>query len=491
MDFRRVAWSQRTLVIVLAIQAVFLLLLLWSRNPFHLKQQQQHHRTTNSLTTEQCLNHFPDLYYEIDRAVHLWKAKNHTISEADVDISWQATGPFDGGALKILIHENQLRVLESINAMADTAYQERGLGILQLLLRALESATAVGEILPTIEAAIVLQDISYPPTEDGTHSFWTWARPVRDVHFNRTNVWQGQELHYERFWKDETFRRVWLVPNFDLWATGSIGEFEESRRLARGFDRPSIADKIPKVVWRGTEWVNPEIRDKLVNVSRGKSWADVKYSNFTPTTTNNNKDEEEQILNKNNHLPISHLCTYALTIHTEGFSYSGRLSHLLNCNSLPLIHNLTYTTHYYHLLQASGPQQNYISVRNDFSDLEDTVQYFLSHPKEADVIVRNSVNTFRERYLSPEAGDCYLRLLVRGYRDVAFEPRVFRKGMGRVGKKGASWGIGRGEGGGSLKVDDRGKTKTKGAVRGKKLMWRGRSIKEFLEHPEDFKEGEA
>lgn len=493
MDFRRVAWSQRTLVIVLAIQAVFLLLLLWSRNPFHLKQQ-QHHRTTNSLTTEQCLNHFPDLYYEIDRAVHLWKAKNHTISEADVDISWQATGPFDGGALKILIHENQLRVLESINAMADSAYQERGLGILQLLLRALDSATAVGEILPTIEAAIVLQDISYPPTEDGTHSFWTWARPTRDVHFNRTNVWQGQELHYERFWKDETFRRVWLVPNFDLWATGSIGEFEESRRLARGFDRPSIADKIPKVVWRGTEWVNPEIRDKLVNVSRGKSWADVKYSNFTPTT-NNSEEEEEQILNKNNHLPISHLCSYALTIHTEGFSYSGRLSHLLNCNSLPLIHNLTYTTHYYHLLQPSGPQQNYISVRNDFSDLEDTVQYFLSHPKEADVIVRNSVRTFRERYLSPEAGDCYLRFLVRGYRDVAFEPRVFRKGMGRVGKKkGAGWGIGRGDGGGRDgrgKVDDDGGKKTKGAVRGKKLLWRGRSIQEFLEHPEDFKEGEA
>ncbi|KAL9529575.1 hypothetical protein SMMN14_06382 [Sphaerulina musiva] len=490
MDLRRVAWSQRTLVIVLAIQAVFLLLLLWSRNPFHLKQQQQH-RTTNSLTTEQCLNHFPDLYYEIDRAVHLWKSKNHTISEADVDISWQATGPFDGGALKILIHENQLRVLESINAMADSAYQERGLGILQLLLRALESATAAGEILPTIEAAIVLQDISYPPTEDGTHSFWTWARPLRDVHFNRTNVWQGQELHYERFWKDETFRRVWLVPNFDLWATGSIGEFEESRRLAREFDRPSIADKIPKVVWRGTEWVNPEIRDKLVNVSRGKSWADVKYSNSTPATNINNKEEEEQILNKNNnHLPISHLCSYALTIHTEGFSYSGRLSHLLNCNSLPIIHNLTYTTHYYHLLQASGPQQNYVSVRNDFSDLEDTVQYFLSHPEEADVIVRNSVKTFRERYLTPEAGDCYLRLLVRGYKDVAFEPRVFRAGMGRVGKKGASWGIGRGEGGGRQKVDDTGK-KTKGAVRGKKLLWRGRSIREFLEHPEDFKEGEA
>lgn len=497
MDFRRVAWSQRTLVIVLAIQAVFLLLLLWSRNPFHLKQQQQqHHRTTNSLTTEQCLNHFPDLYYEIDRAVHLWKAKNHTISEADVDISWQATGPFDGGALKILIHKNQLRVLESINAMADTAYQERGLGILQLLLRALDSATAAGEILPTIEAAIVLQDISYPPTEDGTHSFWTWARPLRDVHFNRTNVWQGQELHYERFWKDETFRRVWLVPNFDLWATGSMGSFEESSRLARKFDRPSIADKIPKVVWRGTEWVNPEIRDVLMNVSRGKSWADVKYSNFTPTTTTittTNKEEEEQILNKGNHLPISHLCSYALTIHTEGFSYSGRLSHLLNCNSLPLIHNLTYTTHYYHLLQASGPQQNYISVRNDFSDLEDKVQYFLSHPKEADVIVRNSVNMFRDRYLTPQAGDCYLRMLVRGYKDVAFEPRVWRAGMGRVGKKGAGWGIGREDGGGRRKGDDdddRGK-KTKGAVRGKKLLWRGRSIQEFLEHPEDFKEGEA
>jgi hypothetical protein len=357
-------------------------------------------------TSAGCLSQFPDLYYEIDRAVELWKEKGHTISAEDVDISWQPIGALEGGAMRILIHKNNIRILESRNAVGDKFFRERGLGILHLLHRALEGATARGEVLPTIEAAIVLQDVSYPPTENGTHSFWTWARPYHDIHFNRTNMWEGEEVHFEKYWWDQTFQRVWLIPNFDLYYTRSIGYYEDILEQAKEHD---AVTKIPKIVWRGTEWVNPEIRDVLVNVTKGKSWADVMYSD---SRTNEH------------HLSINDMCKYAMTVHTEGFSYSGRLTHLLHCNSLPFVHELAYTTHYYHLLQASGPQQNYVAVKNDFSDLEEKVLFYLAHPDEAQAIISNHIATFRDQYLTSHATSCYLQRLIHQYATVAFVPAV-------------------------------------------------------------------
>jgi hypothetical protein len=288
--------------------------------------------------------------------------------------------------------------------VGDKFFRERGLGILHLLHRALKSASAGGETLPTIEAAILLQDVSYPPTENGTHSFWTWARPYHDIHFNRTTTWEGKEVHYERYWWDKTFQRVWIIPNFDFWYTRSIGNYDECLEQAKLHDD---TDKIPKIVWRGTEWVNPDIRDVLVNVTKGKSWADVMYSD---TRTHEH------------HLSINDMCKYAMTVHTEGFSYSGRLTHLLHCNSLPFVHELDYTTHYYHLLKASGPDQNYVAVKNDFSDLEEKVLYYLSHPAEAQSIIANHVSTFRDLYLTSQATSCYLIRLIQQYATVAFTP---------------------------------------------------------------------
>ncbi|KAF2209442.1 hypothetical protein CERZMDRAFT_25151, partial [Cercospora zeae-maydis SCOH1-5] len=201
---------------------------------------------------------------------------------------------------------------------------------------------------------------------------------------------------------------VWLIPNFDFWYTSSIGYYEKAAELAK--QRDAVA-KIPKVAWRGTRWVNPDIREHLVNVTKDKPWADVMFSD---TVTHEN------------HIDIADFCKYAFTVHTEGFSYSGRLNHLLNCNSLPFIHQLNWNVHYYHLLRKEGPAQNYVDVKDDFSDLEEKVLYYLAHPDEAQMIIANHIATFREHYLTADATSCYLRRLVRDYSSVAFVPESSR-----------------------------------------------------------------
>ncbi|PPJ58846.1 hypothetical protein CBER1_09259 [Cercospora berteroae] len=132
-------------------------------------------------------------------------------------------------------------------------------------------------------------------------------------------------------------------------------------------------------------------------------------------------------------LTVDQFCAYRYAIHTEGISYSGRLSFLLNCDSLPIVHDLIWTTHYYHLLVPSGPKQNYIPAKRDWSDLEEKVQYYIDHPDEADLIRKNSIKTFRGKYRTRAATSCYFRKLIREYAKISFTPEVHDKWPVREG----------------------------------------------------------
>lgn len=332
------------------------------------------------LTAQQCSSAFPGLYQEIDRAVEHFSNSRNSISKEDVNITWR-----DGAAMRILIHDNQLRVLETRGVVGALGYDGRGLPLLNMLQRAMDSATAGGERLPSIEASIVLEDISDPPAESSI-SFWSFAR-------NLTK---------------ESHKRLWLVPNFDFYVQNE-GAFEDVRR--RGIDRDvPFAEKIPQAVWRGQTWLNNEIRGGLVAAGKNESWAD-----FQDTQADHKV-----------WLRPDELCKYAITVHTEGVSFSGRLASLLLCNSLTFVHDLSWNAHFYGLLRPDGPGQNYVPVRRDWTDLEEKVQHFLGHPSEAEKIIENSINVFRSRALSRAGTSCYLRKLVQGYRTVAFEPEVYR-----------------------------------------------------------------
>lgn len=71
-------------------------------------------------------------------------------------------------------------------------------------------------------------------------------------------------------------------------------------------------------------------------------------------------------------------------------------------------------------------KQNFISVRNDFSDLHEKMQYYLSNPATTARIANSSVATFRDRYLTPAAEACYWRRLIRAWAEVqAFSPEAY------------------------------------------------------------------
>lgn len=336
------------------------------------------------LSLAQCDEAFPNLFYEIDRAVSFWQDRNHTVTQEDIDISWRQDAAF-----KVLIHDNQLRILETKNTWQNKGYRMRTLYVLSQLQRALLGAVAAGEPVPDAEFAVTVDDISLIPNpRNDTHSIWAFTRRIID----------GDQ------------DRVWLIPDPDFYAAPPVASsYMEMQRRARLHDAP-LAHKIPKLVWRGVVWTNRAVRGRLMNVTHEKGWADVQEVDWNT---------------ESNIMRLDDFCAYRFTIHTEGRSWSGRLKYLLNCDSLLFMHRLDWTTAYYHLLVPDGSRQNYIPVSRDFRNLEAEVTYYIKHPKEAQRIADNAVATFRDRYISPAAEACYWRRLVHGWNRVAFTPQPF------------------------------------------------------------------
>ncbi|TGZ76763.1 hypothetical protein EX30DRAFT_344644 [Ascodesmis nigricans] len=121
-------------------------------------------------------------------------------------------------------------------------------------------------------------------------------------------------------------------------------------------------------------------------------------------------------------------CRYKYVLHVEGYSYSGRLKYLQTCHSVVIAHELAWYQHYFPLMQDSGPQQNYVKVKRDWSDLEEKIKWLQAHPEEADKIAARGRETMR-KYQSQPANNCYWREMIRVWGDFqGWKPSLYEDG---------------------------------------------------------------
>lgn len=130
---------------------------------------------------------------------------------------------------------------------------------------------------------------------------------------------------------------------------------------------------------------------------------------------------------------ISSNYRYQYLLHAEGTSYSGRLKFLQLCRSVIVAHKMDWSEFATHLMRAKGPEQNFIEVERDWSDLPQKMKYFTSHPQEAEAIAERSYQIFSRRCLTPAGVSCYLRRLFHNWAKVqGFEPEILEsKGDGK------------------------------------------------------------
>jgi hypothetical protein len=213
------------------------------------------------------------------------------------------------------------------------------------------------------------------------------------------------------------------MPDFGYWSwpEPKIGAYGEVQMKAKAMDtKVPWKKKFDKLVWRGAV-MELAIRERLLEMSEGHEWADVKVLNW----------EDEGAGKIHDVLSMDEHCQYKFVAHTEGVSYSARLQNLQNCRSVVVAHKLKWIQHHHHLMLSSGPDQNFVEAGEDFNDLEIAMAMLVDDDELAERIADNSVRTFREHYLTPAAETCYWRKLFRGWAKVSFEPEFFKKEKGK------------------------------------------------------------
>ncbi|KAK0637551.1 Protein O-glucosyltransferase 1 [Lasiodiplodia hormozganensis] len=334
------------------------------------------------LSPEQCDAAFPKLWAEIDRAVaHRKKVGNITPDE--VKIGWKIDG-----IVRAMIYDRQLFILNARGARRRD-YRQRTLAVLQSIQRAI---TAYPGDIPNIEFSFVVDDGAYFAVYNNETSATTWAL---------TREPQDDNL--------------WLMPDFGFYSwEGPAGEYSALLRAIAKDEMP-FEQKDPRAIWRGAKAPagHVQVRSDLLKVSKGKDWADIEEIVW------GGEGEPKNLI------PMSKHCKYMFPVHTEGHTYSGRLKYLLNCHSLTVIHKLHWLENFHNVLVSSGPEQNFIQVERDFSDMHWKMEYYLQHQDEAKRIADNNIRDFRDRYLTPAAQACYWRKLFWAWREVSFEPDYY------------------------------------------------------------------
>lgn len=173
----------------------------------------------------------------------------------------------------------QLYILE--HKLRDVYYPGRALAILHQIDRAI---TASPEPLPDIEFSFVVTDV--PDPSHMHHTYWALSRLPKD-------------------------EKTWLLPDFGYWSwpLDLVGAYEEIRSKIRE-NEVRWDDKVPKALWRGSVKTN-QVRSALLEVTRGKEWADVEDIKWKNRTDVQGSSAASAI-------SIPNHCDYQFLIHTEG-----------------------------------------------------------------------------------------------------------------------------------------------------------------------------
>ncbi|KAI9797620.1 MAG: hypothetical protein M1833_005403 [Piccolia ochrophora] len=351
------------------------------------------------LNDAQCDQAFPELFAEIHRGVKSRREAN--ITRKDVDAVDQKMK----GYVRGLIHDGQIYITETAEIIHTRPY-----AVIQAMYRAIVTSP---EPIPNIEFTF--------NTWDSAPSAATWA--------------------FDRHAKDTA---TWVIPDFGFWSwpQPKVHSYEEVQRKALEMEegggvhmtllgpepnQPWNWDrKKPQLGWRGA--LIGDGRTKLFHQTRDKPWADVRELHWGKPS-----------LLKKELISLDEHCQYKFLAHTESRgAYSSRLKYILNCRSVIVMPKLQWVEHFHPLLVSEGPNQNYVEVKQDYSDVEEKITGLLKDDAEAKRIADNSVKVFRERYLTPAAESCYWRKLIRAWRSVSYEPEVYEMIGGERRQRGVS-----------------------------------------------------
>lgn len=141
-------------------------------------------------------------------------------------------------------------------------------------------------------------------------------------------------------------------------------------------DNKTWEQKSDSAIWRGH--AHNDFRKKLVTLSQQSALIDAAQTNR----------DYPGLPPKAPFMHIPPQLKHKFLISIEGVDVASNLKWAMGTNSLVISPKLKYETWF--MEGWLKPNTHYVEVNEDFSDLEEKIDYYLQHPKEAKQIIRNA-----------------------------------------------------------------------------------------------------
>ena len=100
--------------------------------------------------------------------------------------------------------------------------------------------------------------------------------------------------------------------------------------------------------------------------------------------------------------------SYKFIMALEGNDVASNLKWIMSSNSIAVMPHPTYETWF--MEGTLIPDYHYIEVKADYSDLEAKIDYYISHPDEAQSII-NHAHEYVDKFRNPQR-ECIISMLV-------------------------------------------------------------------------------
>jgi len=170
--------------------------------------------------------------------------------------------------------------------------------------------------------------------------------------------------------------------------------------LSKDIIRTPWEERIPKVYWRGIASGNPGDNVRIHTVLRLRNHPHANVKLLTPNQNDIRSGPLADLKNTevyDTRQPIQQFVNHKYTLVLDGACIASSLQWAFASGSVPIL--VTHPGNDWWFKRYLEPMKHYVPVAYDLSDLEERIEWLLTHDEEARTIAENAV-AFSQYYLS-------------------------------------------------------------------------------------------
>lgn len=188
-------------------------------------------------------------------------------------------------------------------------------------------------------------------------------------------------------------------------ANSVILNMDKVRHFVFVNDRKAWKDKKDMAIFRGDLGSRKPNRDVFMARWYGHPMVDAASTNWVEGHHDWHRDK----------LTIGEHLDYKFIMSLEGNDVASNLKWIMSSNSIAVTPRLTQETWF--MEGKLVPNYHYIEVKDDFSDLEDRLVYYINHPDEAEAIIRHA-HEFVAKFRDPKRERIVSLMVLKKYFDI-------------------------------------------------------------------------